>query len=105
MNIDLEIILKWITSLGRPYPARDWAAVALFGAILALIGVGLAGYLFWGTQTGTIVAASQDVPRAPIPVSRDAIKKVLEIYEARATNYAGRNFIVVDVTDPRPRPR
>lgn len=102
MNIELTSLTAWFTAFKRPAPARDWALIAGVAALVALSGVGFAGYLFWSTQTGSIVAASQEVLRAPIPVSRDAIKKVLENYEARATNYVGQNFIVVDVIDPHP---
>lgn len=101
MDIDLSIVVKWLQGFNRPYPARDWALVAALTLIVALSGVGFAGYLFWGVQTGTIIAAAQEVPRAPIPVSRAAIVEVLETYQARATNYAAKNFVGVNLIDPR----
>jgi hypothetical protein len=102
MNLDLTSVLEWFQSLRIPDSTRDWAIIVSLSSVVALGGIVLGGYLFWGTQTGSIVAASQDVPRAPIPVSREGIKRVLEAYQTRAINYTGRNFVAVDLFDPRP---
>ncbi len=101
MNLDVSTVLQWLAGFRKPYPGRDWAIVAGVSLVLMLCGLAFAGYLFWGVQTGAIISAAQQVPRAPIPVSRDAIKKVLETYSARATNYAAQNFVGVNLTDPR----
>ena len=102
MNLDLDFMYKWFRSLVVPDPARDWAIIATISLVVIITGASLAVYLFWGTQTGSIIAAGQEVPRAPIPVSREGIKRVLEAYQTSAINYTSRNFVVVDLNDPRP---
>ena len=101
MDINLHSIADFFKNLTRPYPTRDWALIAGLSFILFIGGAVIAGQLFWGTQTGSIVTASADVPRAPIPVSRDAIKKVIEIYQTRATQYQNKVFPAVTLSDPR----
>lgn len=101
MTTDVSTVLQWLAGFRKPYPGRDWAIVAGIALVLLFSGLAFAGYLFWSVQTGAIISASQEVPRAPIPVSRDAIKKVLETYGARATNYAAQNFVGVNLADPR----
>jgi len=103
MNIDLNTLTDFLKNLSRPYPTRDWIIVGGIGLVLFLGGAGVAAQLFWGTQTGSIVSASADVPRAPIPVSRDAIKYVIETYQVRATNYQNKIFPAVTLSDPRPK--
>jgi hypothetical protein len=103
MNLDLAVLTDFFTDLARPYPTRDWIIVAVCGLILFVSGAGVAAQLFWGTQTGSIVSASADVPRAPIPVSRDAIQFVIETYQVRATNYQNKAFPAVTLSDPRPK--
>jgi hypothetical protein len=102
---DLKTIGHWIAGLTTPYPARDWALIAACGFLVGCAGIVLAGYMFFATQTGSIVAASADVPRPPIPVSPDALKVVLETYTARAADFASRNFVSVNLSDPRPTKR
>lgn len=104
MDIDLATVVKFFQSFSRPFPARDWFVVSLVGLLVFVGGAAIAAQLFWGAQTGSIIAASADVPRAPIPVSRDAIVKVVEIYQSRATNYQNKTFPSVTLSDPRPRP-
>jgi hypothetical protein len=87
--------------LKQPYPGRDWTIVLVLGALLCSGGIIFAGYIFLGVQTGSIVSGTTNTPRAPIPVSRDAIKTVLDTYQARANNFASKTFPAVDLSDPR----
>lgn len=104
MNLDLAVATKFLQEFARPFPTRDWLGIAIIGLLVFAGGAAIAAQLFWGAQTGSIIAASADVPRAPIPVSRDAIAKVVEIYQSRATNYQNKAFPSVTLSDPRPRP-
>lgn len=101
MNIDLATITQLLAGLRRPYPARDWLVTLAVGGGLSVIGFALAAYIFLGVQTGSIVSGTTNTPRAPIPVSRDAIKTVLDTYQARANNFASKTFPPVDLSDPR----
>ena len=98
-----QILQRFTKDLGRPYPARDWLIICAIAGTVGVLGCALAIYMFLGVQTGSIVSGGTEVPRAPIPVSRDAIKTVLETYQARASNYASKTFAPVDLVDPRPR--
>lgn len=100
--MDLQTILNVLADFNKPYPAREWAIIAALSLVLFAGGAVVAGQLFWSIQTGGIVAASTDVPRAPIPVSQDSIKKVIELYQTRAQNYQNKVFPGVTLADPRP---
>lgn len=103
MNIDIAFITKLFADLGRPFPARDWLAILLLTVVLGGAGVLFAGYVFLGVQTGTLIPSGAAVPRAPIPVTKEAIQSVLTTYQARAGNYASKVFPPVDLSDPRAR--
>ena len=101
MSPYLKSILEFFSSFHRPHPARDWLIVVFFAIVALLFGVGLAAYLFLEVQTGSLVSASAEVPRAPIPVTKDAIKTVVETYQVRATNFVNKSFPGVNLSDPR----
>ncbi len=101
--MDLSTLLNILADFKKPYPAREWAMIMLISLVLFVGGAVVAAQLFWSIQTGGIVAASADVPRAPIPVSKDAMKKVIELYQTRAQNYQNKAFPPVTLVDPRPR--
>lgn len=103
--MNLKTLFAQIADLAWPHPARDWAIVLLTAVIVAAGATGMAGYRFWTIQVGSIVSASADVPRAPMPVSRDLIKKVIETYQQRAVNYTARNFLVFTLNDPYVAPK
>jgi hypothetical protein len=103
MNIDLTLLTKLFGTLTKPYPARDWLFIVLASGLLAALGFIVAAYLFLGVQTGSIVDASVAPPRAPIPVTKEAIQKVLETYQARAAGFANKSFPAVELSDPRSR--
>ena len=98
--MNLQKYIAWILDLGRPYPTRDWGIVLALTLIVFLGGTSMASYRFWTIQTGSIVAAAADTPRAPTPVSRDLMKKVIEEYQQRAANYSARNFLTFTLNDP-----
>lgn len=96
-------LFSGLDTFARPYPARDWLFISCVACVVGVAGMLLAGYLFIAVQTGSIVSSGTEVPRAPIPVSRDAIQNVLTIYQTKASNYASKTFPAVDLSDPRPR--
>lgn len=101
MDINLAVLTKFFQGMTRPYPGRDWAIVLCVAGGLSVSGIVFAGYVFLGVQTGSIVSGTTNTPRAPIPVSRDAIKTVLDTYQIRANNFATKTFPAVDLSDPR----
>ncbi len=103
MNIDISALSTFFKNLARPYPARDWFIICACAALVCAAGLVLTARLFLGVQTGSIIGAPVEVPRAPLPVSRDAMKIVLESYQTRAANFAKKSFAPVDLADPRPR--
>lgn len=103
MNIDLSLLTEFFKNLRRPHPARDWFLVCAVACVVGCVGLVIAVRLFLGVQTGTLFGAPVDVPRAPLPVSREAMKAVLESYQVRAANFANKSFVPVDLSDPRPR--
>lgn len=103
MTIDSTRIAQIVKGLTRPYPARDWVIVLGVSFVVLVAGLTLATRLFLGVQTGSLIGAPVETPRAPLPVSRDAIKTVLEAYQVRAANFAKKSFVPVDLSDPRPR--
>lgn len=100
--MDLQTILNFLADFNKPYPAREWAIIGLLALTLFIGGTVVAAQLFWNIQTGGIIAASANVPRAPLPVSADTIKKVIELYQTRAQNYQNKSFPGVTLADPRP---
>ncbi len=100
--MNFNISLLWLKDLGRPSPGRDWIIAACVVGVLALVAIGISAYMFWSIQTGSIVAAGAAAPRAPTPVSRDSMKKVIDSYQERAANYTARNFAAFNLNDPRP---
>ena len=103
MNISSDALRTWLANLSRPYPARDWLIVLSISGMLCALGFMLAAYLFFGVQTGTLIDSSSEVPRAPIPVTKEAITSVLDSYQVRAANFANKTFPAVDLLDPRAR--
>lgn len=103
MDINFSDLGAFLKNLARPYPARDWLIIASVSGLLTLGGMALAAYLFVAVQTGSIAGGAVEAPRAPIPVSRDAISAVLATYQAKANNFANKTFPAVTLTDPKPR--
>ena len=101
MNIDLGKVLEWFKTLASPSPTRDWRLIVSVAGVLVLLGFGLAAYLFWGVQSGSIIAAGAEAPRPPTQVSRALIKRVQDSYRARLANYTAKNFPAYNVIDPR----
>lgn len=101
MNITLSF--DWLKELVHPNPGRDWLIVLGLGLVTVLAGVGLAVYLFWGIQTGSIIGGTSAQLAPPVPISRATLKKVLDAYQLRAANYTGANFPVFNLTDPHIR--
>ena len=97
----LNNIWEWIKTFGTPYPRRDWMTVLGVCSIIGIILIGFAGYIFFGIQTGSLVAAS--VPEGVVPapsVSRAQMTKVLAEYGQRATNYNAQNIPTYTLFDP-----
>jgi hypothetical protein len=103
MNLNLVALTKFFQGMTRPYPGRDWVIILGVVGGLSVSGIAFAAYIFLGVQTGSIVSGTTNTPRAPIPVSRDAIKTVLDTYQIRANNFASKTFPAVDLSDPRPK--
>ena len=103
MDVSLAPLLTFFKNLQRPHPARDWLIVSTVSGIIGILGIALAAYLFFAVQTGSIISGATEVPRAPVPVSAEAVKNVLDTYQTRANNYASKTFPAVDLSDPRPR--
>lgn len=100
MNIDLSAVVAWLKSLGRPAPGRDWV-LALSFALLVFVGtLGVAGYLFFGVKTGSLIEAAGTTTTQPNPVSREKMQKVLERYGERLANFDSGNFGTYQFVDP-----
>ncbi len=96
INIDLDILKVFAT----PHPSRDWRMILALSALLGIIGGGFAAYTFWGVQSGSLIAAVVDTPVQPVPVSREALERVIDAYSKRIINFEEKNFPAFIVNDP-----
>jgi hypothetical protein len=99
--MDLTLSFDWIKKLGRPSATRDWRIVLAVASAVVVGGTALAVYLFFGVQSGSIIAAASGAPTPPNPVSRAALKQVLDKYRVRKANYDAKSFPAFPVVDPR----
>lgn len=95
--MNIERILAAITT---PYPRRDWIAVVVVAGIVLVLSVGVAGYFFFGIQTGALLEAAVPPKNPPPPVSRVDLKTAIDLYTTRLTNFEGKNIPAEDLFDP-----
>lgn len=96
----MEKLNAFIRSLGTPYPLRDWFTIVLSALFLGVLAIAVAGYLFFGIQTGSLVGAETVAREMPSPVSRAEMKKSIDTYTERAVNYEAKNFPFEPLSDP-----
>jgi hypothetical protein len=100
MNIDLNFVLDWFKTFGKPNPTRDWLSILAISTVIFIAGAAWAGYIFLGIQTGSLIQAGSDAHKPPAPISRAEIQKVLDLYRARVANYQAQNFPSYPLNDP-----
>ena len=93
-------ISRFFSSLKQAHPSRDWFLVLIFLATLLLSLTLFASYLFFGIESGSIVAPSHVATSSAPSVTRGEIGKVLESYRARKLNYNADNFLTIPLQDP-----
>lgn len=96
----MDTLNSFLRSLGTPYPLRDWFVIVVCASMCGIASVAIAGYLFFGIQTGSLVGAETVAKELPSPVSRAEMKKSVEIYTERAVNYEAKNFPFEQLSDP-----
>ena len=96
----LENITLFMASLLKPHPGRDWMIIFILTLMIGIACMVIAGYLFIGIRSGTIVGESYADDLKPPQITRGEIEKVLETSKARALNFNERNFPLPTLFDP-----
>jgi len=91
---------SFLISFTKPHPSRDWLLLlAVFSAGFVFC-IGIAGFLFLGIRSGTIVGRAEgNTPSAP-SVTRGELKEVLGTYQKKETNFNARNYPTPALSDP-----
>ncbi len=84
--------LETIRAFMRPHPQRDWVLISVVLCVIFVYMLVSAGYLFWGIRSGRIVGVGNPETPAQPKVTRGEIREVLDIFEARRTNFDAGNF-------------
>jgi len=93
---------EWLSSLGRPYPARDWMLVLSACALILLALLAWAGPLFFSIESGSAYVVGEPSPERSVKMTRSDVQNVLDTYTARSVNYAAHNIAMPHVVDPAP---
>lgn len=96
----LTRIRHFFSSLGRPYPSRDWFLALILLAVALLSFTLFASYLFFGIESGAIINPAGTLPPAVKTLTRGDIQKTLDVYRARKLNYDANNFPAMPLSDP-----
>ena len=88
----LSIIMRFVLSLTRPAPSRDWHIILTVVGLLGATMVGVALYFYIGLETGALITPVAPREGPPPSLSREALSRVLKVYEQRAVNYDAGNI-------------
>ena len=92
--------LEFLRSFMRPHPQRDWVIISVVLAIIFIYMLVSAGYLFWGIRSGRIVGVGHPETPSQPKVTRGEMREVLDVFEARRTNFDAGNFPERTIVDP-----
>jgi hypothetical protein len=93
-------IRRFLVSLGRPYPSRDWFFALVIAAFALSSFTLFASYLFFGIESGSIITSPNAVPPVVKTLTRGDIQKTLDAYRIRKLNYDANNFPATPLSDP-----